>query len=177
MRLVISILADDRTGIVREITDHVLQRNCNILDSQMATLEGIFAMNMLVEGEPMEMAALEQHLWQEAEEGRLSVALRKSTPPGQDSEGKILDIHVSALDHPGIVNGIARFFSDQGINILRMETRAGTAPHTASPTFTVSMRVLLPSDIDPVALRRAFGEYCEEAALDCQITHPSGEAA
>ncbi len=166
MRLVLSILADDRPGIVREITDRVLEQQCNVLDSHMATLDGVFAISMLIEGDPSQVAALEQGLWQAAEEGKYSVALRQARPDRDRTAGEPWTVRVTAMDHPGIVNSVARFLSDRGINIERMETRSEAAAHTATPMFSVTMQVLLPPDLERGGLQQDFESLCQEHGLD-----------
>ncbi len=169
MRLVLSILADDRPGIVREITERVLEHQCNVLDSHMATLDGVFALNMLIEGDRQRIAALEQGLWQAAEENRYSVALRQAGPEPGAPAGEHWTVRVTAMDHPGIVNRVARFLSDRGINIERMETRSEAAAHTATPMFSVDMQVLLPAGLAHDALLQDFESLCQEYGLDGQM--------
>lgn len=73
------------------------------------------------------------------------------------------------MDHPGIVNQLAEFFSERDINIEDMVTNSYSAAHTGTPMFSVHMSVGIPSEIHIAALREEFMDYCDALNLDAVI--------
>jgi len=77
---------------------------------------------------------------------------------------------VVAMDHPGIVHGVARFFSTRNINIRDLETVAENAAHTGTPIFNLSMTVEVPAGVRIGQLRSDFEAFCDEEGLDGAIS-------
>ena len=74
------------------------------------------------------------------------------------------------MDHPGIVQSLARYLSSHDINIIDMETDSYPAAHTGTAMFAVSMTVDIPAELSIDELRNEFMELCEEQNLDLQFT-------
>jgi glycine cleavage system transcriptional repressor len=78
-------------------------------------------------------------------------------------------VDVIAMDHPGIVNKLAGFFAERGINIEDMATTTYAAAHTGTPMFSVHMTVGIPSDTHIATLREEFMDYCDGLNLDAVL--------
>ncbi len=81
-------------------------------------------------------------------------------------------VRVVAMDHPGIVHGIASFFSARNINIRELETETEHAPHTGTPIFNLTMTVEVPHGTKVAQLRNEFGAFCDERDLDGTLNVP-----
>jgi len=81
----------------------------------------------------------------------------------------LLDNNVVSIDHPGIVNRLATFFSDKQVNIEKMETDTYSAAHTGTQMFSVHMEVGIPADFQIADLREEFMDFCDELNLDAVI--------
>ena len=85
--------------------------------------------------------------------------------------GDVYQIRVETLDHPGIVHGIAAFFSEHSINIRELETETRQAAHTGAPVFSVEMEIeVAAAALD--ALKAAFVEFCDDKDLDGELISP-----
>ena len=60
--LVLTVIADDREGIVEQISQTIIEHGGNWMESSMARLAGKFAGILMVEVEPAKHADLEQAL-------------------------------------------------------------------------------------------------------------------
>jgi len=170
--LVISALGHDRPGIVKNLTRPIRDGSANILDSRMTILGGEFAILMLVEGSWDAIAKLESQLAAlESKLGLTIVTRRTDLPPGQ-ANAIPYSVNVVALDHPGIVNDLAEFFSGRNINIQDLYTDSYNAPHTGTPMFTATLIVNIPGNISIARLREEFFDFCDELNLD-GILEPS----
>jgi glycine cleavage system transcriptional repressor len=167
--LVISALGKDRPGIVKLISKKILDGGCNIADSRMTVLGGEFAILLLVEGQWNTLAKLENALPELESELNLTIIGKRTEPRAKSSNLLPYMIEVVAMDHPGIVNQLAEFFSERSINIEDMVTSSYAAAHTGTPMFSVHMSVGIPSDVHLASLRDDFMDYCDALNLDAVI--------
>jgi len=167
--IVISALGEDHPGIVNRLSKAVLEHGCNIEDSRMSVLGGDFAAILLVEGKWNALAKVENALPEL--ERQLGMTIISKRTGERSTSGNLLPyaVDVISMDHPGIVNNLAGFFSDRNINIEDMATTTYAAAHTGTPMFTVHMTVGIPADLHIALLRDEFMEYCDGLNLDAVL--------
>lgn len=172
--LVISALGHDYPGLVNALTAPVADTGCNIVDSRMTVLGGEFAVLMLVEGPWSAVAKLESQLPGMQERLGLTIITRR-TDPTQDGRGGLpYAVNVVALDHPGIVNKLASFFSSRSINIQDLYTDSYRAPHTGTQMFSANLTVNIPPDVHIARLRDEFLDFCDALNLDAVLEPVKG---
>ena len=167
--LVISAIGEDKPGIINGLSQTATESGCNILDTRMTVLGGEFALIMLINGLPDQIATAESSIPQAAEAFGLTTILRRTAPRREADGSHPYYISVVALDHPGIVREIAGFFSERKINIEEMETGTYAAAHTGSPMFSLEIAVKVPATIAIAPLKEAFIAFCDERNLDATI--------
>jgi glycine cleavage system transcriptional repressor len=167
--LVISALGKDRPGIVKALSKKILDGGCNIADSRMTVLGGEFAILLLVEGQWNTLAKLENAISEMESELNLTILAKRTERREHSSNLLPYMIEVVAMDHPGIVNQLADFFSERNINIEDMVTSSYAAAHTGTPMFSVHMSVGIPADVHLAGLRDDFMDYCDALNLDAVI--------
>jgi glycine cleavage system transcriptional repressor len=167
-RAVISTIGRDRPGIVNDLTETVSRLQLNIEDSRMAVLGGEFAVLMSVSGDAAALEELDQRLAEFARAADFAYLFRptETRPPAPSLP---FEVRVVAMDHPGIVHGIAGFFSSRDINIRDLETVAEHAAHTGTPIFNLAMTVEVPPGVRIGQLRAEFESYCDDHDLDGSI--------
>ncbi len=170
-RAVIATIGEDRPGLVNELSAAVLTAGLNVEDSRMTVLGGEFAVLMSVAGGESELESLQGELAMLSE--RLGLAhLFRRTSERPTPNAEVYLVSVEAVDHPGIVHGIASFFSDRGINIRELETETRPAAHTGAPVFNVRMEIEVPDSVPVGALRKGFEAYCSDESLDGDMISP-----
>ncbi len=168
-RAVIAAIGQDRPGLVNDLSKLAADLNLSIEDSRMTVLGGEFAILMSVAGGDLPLKRLETKLGQLADDSGLAWLFRR-TGDRQDVEGRMpYTVHVTAMDHPGIVHRIAGFFSSRDINIHNLETVTERAPHTGTPIFSLAMEVELPGDVRIADLRDEFFYFCDDHDLDAEF--------
>ncbi|MFW2372904.1 MAG: glycine cleavage system protein R [Gammaproteobacteria bacterium] len=167
--LVITAIGADRPGIVDELSRILLDKNLNIEDSRMSVLGGEFAIILLVSGNTQTIKQVQQE--QPALEQALQLNLLIKPTAGRVNTENTLayEIKVNGMDHPGIVNRLARFLSQHSINIDDLETESYPAAHTGTPMFAVEMTVDIPTHLATDKLKDDFMALCEELNLDVQF--------
>jgi glycine cleavage system transcriptional repressor len=168
-KAVIATLAQDRPGIVSELSALIHGLGLNIEDSRMTVLGGEFAVLMSVAGTEDALTALESKLdEQAADEG--FVYLFRRTAERAAAGHQVLRVTVESMDHPGIVSGVTAFFSERGTNILELTTDTEPAAHTGTPVFSLAMEIEVPAGESVAGLEEAFAGFCEQESLDGAVT-------
>jgi glycine cleavage system transcriptional repressor len=167
--LVLSALGADRTGIVDELARAASETRCNIADSRMIVMGQEFALIMMVNGTWDAIAKLETQLPALGKRLNLIITSKRTEQRQSQNNAMPYNVHVIALDNPGIVHEIANFFATQGINIEAMDTSTYAAPHTGSPMFALSMTVNIPAHVHIATLRENFMIFCDDRNLDAII--------
>lgn len=171
--LVISALGQDRPGIVNQLSRVILDNGCNVEDSRMTVLGGEFALILMVSGGWDAIAKLEAQVPSLQDDLGLTVIARR-TEERTSATGLVpYEIDVVAMDHPGIVNEVAEFFSNRKINIEEMNTGSYAAAHTGTPMFSLKIIIAAPADIPIGQLRDDFAEFCDDLNLDAAL-EPAG---
>jgi len=164
--LVISVLGQDRPGIIDRLAKVILDCQCSIQDSRMAVLGGEFALIQLVSGDSKHIKTLESTLPALADELTLSINTRQTQSRTGTTDKLPYRVEVIAMDHPGIVQTVAAFFSTRGINIEEMNTGSYAAAHTGTPMFSLEMSVAIPATASVSSLKHEFTDFCDELNLD-----------
>lgn len=167
--LVLSAIGTDRPGIVDEIARVASEARCNIADSRMVVLGQEFALIMMLTGTWDAIAKLEAQLPGIETRKGLTITSKRTEQRQTQNAAMPYNVHVIALDNPGIVHEISNFFAVQGINIEAMDTSTYAAPHTGSPMFALSMTVNIPAQVHLATLRENFMMFCDDRNLDAFI--------
>lgn len=170
-RAVISTIGRDRPGIVNELSHVVFDLGLSIEDSRMTVLGGEFAVLMSVVGEADALEALNAKLDELAQAADFAYLFRRTADRG-GAHSIPYQVRVVAMDHPGIVHGIAGFFSARNINIRELETETERAPHTGTPIFNLTLTVEVPPGTRVAQLRHDFEAFCDERDLDGTLNVP-----
>lgn len=167
--MVITALGCDKSGLVSDLSHTILECGCDIEDSRMIALGGEFAIILQISGSWSAVAKLESS--RASIERQLDMMLVCKRSSGQPVNKNLLPytVEVVAMDHPGIVHNLARFFSSQGINIKELITKRYAAAHTGTPMFAVHIQVDIPSSITIALLRDQFTDFCDELNLDAVL--------
>lgn len=167
--LVLSALGKDRPGIIDRLSKAIFDNDCSIADSRMTVLGGTFAILLMVEGPWDRLARLEDQIGDLQKELALTIISQRTEPRSPAGDLLPYGVDVVALDHPGIVNSLASFFSQRGINIEDMSTACYAAAHTGAPMYSVHMSVGIPSKLHISALREEFMDFCDAMNLDAVL--------
>ncbi|PID96415.1 MAG: amino acid-binding protein [Actinomycetales bacterium] len=144
--LAVTVIGDDRPGIVADLTSALADLGANLEDSTMTLLRGHFAMVVLARSGAT-LAEVEAALAPLGASGALSVDVRALPDPGPvGALGRPWSLQVHGADRPGIVAAITRVIAAHGGNIVNLGTRFGT------DLYVLSAEVELPATADVTAV-------------------------
>lgn len=164
--LVMSVLAEDRPGILHDIARAVKDCGCNVVESRMTVLASEFTMLLLVSGNWNTITKLEGQLPKLEKRLALTLSARRTTEREPRHDLIPYAIDVVCLDQPGIIFNLANFFSERSIGIADLVTRGYPAAHTGAPMFSMQMAVNIPADLHIGTLREEFMDFCDRLNLD-----------
>lgn len=152
--IVMTVLAADRPGLVRTLSETIAAHGGSWQESRMARLAGQFAGILRVECATAEAEPLLAALARLATEGIAVQAQREED--GSDAARKILALDVVGNDRPGIVRSLSAAIAGAGANVEELSTALESAPMSGHPLFHATGRVSLAAEADPAALIAAI---------------------
>ena len=148
--IVMTILAADRPGVVRTLSEIVATHGGSWQESRMARLAGQFAGILRVECPADEIEPLLAALHALESEGISVQARREEAAPAAPRETLSLD--VVGNDRPGIIRALSSAIAAAGANVEDLATTLESAPMSGHPIFHAKGLVSLAPDGDPADL-------------------------
>src|SRR5688572_1234524 len=139
--LVVTIIGNDRPGIVERLSEVVLAAGANWEESRMARLAGKFAGILHVTVAAANADSLVSALRGMSSDGLTVVVERSGQPP--DEASRTVRLELVGHDHPGIVHDIARVLAQYQVNIEELETDASGAPMSGEQLFRARAQLRL----------------------------------
>jgi len=117
---VLSVLAPDRVGLLRDVTRVVFDHGGNIAAIRQTVVHGFFNLVLTAAFEPRADAGALAAALSGALEAEAAVTVRPfaAPPPGPLSGGPTYVVTTYGPDRPGTVYAISQFFVERGINII-----------------------------------------------------------
>ena len=156
-----TVLAPDRPGIVKALSETVAAHGGNWLESRMARLAGQFAGIVRVEVDAPRADALLAAL-----EGLPDIDLRarrEETPA--DTHRHLLRLDVVGNDRPGIVRELSAAIAGAGANLEDLQTQLESAPMAGHPLFHAIASIALPPGSSAGDLVAAIEKLSEDVAV------------
>jgi glycine cleavage system regulatory protein len=171
-RLVLTVIGDDRSGLVRALADVVTEHGGNWGESQLAELAGKFAGIVVVsvpQARAEEFATALSTL-----DGLLEVSAHPGAEPGaeapaQDAATDHLTIDLLGNDHPGIVREVSTVLSHHDLSIETMTTGTREAPMAGGLLFEAHVVIDVPAGSDTAALRADLERLAAELLVDIAV--------
>lgn len=169
--LVITLIANDRPGIVEQVAQVISEHEGNWLESSLSRLGGKFAGILLVAVENDREEPLRQALsGLQAQDIR---AVVEQAGDSTTSEGQHLLLSVVGNDRRGIVGEISRVLASRDVNVDELYTSTENAPMSGDVLFRVTADIVLPSALNEDSLRIALEELSDD--LMVELDEPGDE--
>jgi glycine cleavage system regulatory protein len=170
--LVVTVIGDDRPGIVERLSDVVLAAGANWEESRMARLAGKFAGILRVSIAAPHAAALASGLRALASDG-LTIVVESSAEAPVDAF-RTVRLELVGNDHPGIIRDISRALAQHQVNIEELETGVSGAPMTGEQLFRARVQLRLPAAVTTDWLRGRLEALAGELMVDVTVDEQAG---
>jgi glycine cleavage system regulatory protein len=166
--LVMTILGQDRPGLVEAVAGIVSRHGGNWLESRMSRLGGQFAGILRVRAPEDRREALVASLQSLGPQGLTVVIYAESgTEPG--AAGKQAALEVMGHDRPGIVRQISQALTARKVNVEELNTECVSAPMSGEMLFQARARVLLPASCDLESLRADLEKIASDLVVELKL--------
>jgi glycine cleavage system regulatory protein len=162
--LVLTLIGDDRPGLVEQLSDRILATGANWEESRMARLAGKFAGLLRVSVDADRADALAAAL-AGLETGGLKVVVERSTQT-EAAESRPIHLEVVGNDRPGIVRDISRVLAQYQVNIEEFESAVTGAPMSGEPLFRARASLRVPPGVTIEQLRGVLEALAGELMVD-----------
>ncbi|MBK8448112.1 MAG: ACT domain-containing protein [Micropruina sp.] len=165
--LVLTVIGDDRAGLVNALAEAVTAHGGNWERSQLAELAGKFAGIVVVsvpDERADELAAALQPL-----AGLLEVAIHPGSPASSARTGSQVQVDLIGNDHPGIVRDVSAVLARHGVSIERLLTETREAPMAGGLLFEAHITAPLAPGHDLAALQADLEQLASEILVDISL--------
>lgn len=165
--LVLTVIADDRPGIVEQLAACIARHGGNWLESRMAHMAGKFAGILRISVAAEQSAALLAGLHSLQNQG-----IQVSTGHGQgEAHDNSIDLTLSLVgnDRPGIIKEVSRALADMGVNVLELTTSCDSAGMSAVPLFKAEALLRVPENFDTQTLADALEEISNDLMVEIRL--------
>ncbi len=170
-KIIITLFAKDRPGVIRELSDTVLANKGNWLESSLSRLCGQFAGIVHLEITPEHKSDLLAAFDKLAQTGiNITVQQFQDVEPDVESDSfEALQILVEANDRPGIVEEIATALADEDINIENMDTECESASMAGYNLFRAHMFLALPEGMTEDQLEQIIENVSDDLMVSVLV--------
>lgn len=168
--LVLTVIGDDRPGLVGELSTAISQHQGSWLESSMSRLAGKFAGIVKVAVPEAQAGALRDALSQLADlTVTHQVTAESSTADVALRGGRRLRLSLVGHDRLGIVREVTQVLARHAINVESLETHTSSAPMSAETLFHAQAELLAAPQLDSRALATALENISNDLMVDISL--------
>lgn len=165
--LVLTIIARDRPGLIKLLSEAIAMHGGNWVDSSMARLAGEFAGILRIAVPNENVAALESALGGLGDAG-IWVTIRK----GHENKmhvGRRVRLEMTGVDHPGIIHEISAVLANMDISIDALDSRVFAGSMSGEAMFEARADIILPEGLDEGQLRETLEDITSELMVEVTL--------
>jgi glycine cleavage system regulatory protein len=166
--LVLTVLGDDRPGLVESLSQLIAAHGGNWLESRMARLAGKFAGILRATVPEANAAALTRALQALGVQG-LTVVVETSTADAPARQYQWLRLDLVGNDHAGIVRDISHALAQRGINIDELYTECVSAPMSGATLFKATAQLRVPLGVVIAELQEHLAKLAHDLMVDITL--------
>jgi len=163
--LVMTVIGQDRPGLVESVADLVASHGGNWLESRMSRLGGHFAGILRVEVATEEEQALVANLKGLSSRG-LSVVVHSDQRKPEPPPGRLRILEIVGQDRPGIVRDISHALATYGVNVEELQTECASAAMTGETLFKARAKLRVPDSADVETIRQNLEKIASDLIVD-----------
>ncbi|MFM2486397.1 ACT domain-containing protein [Celerinatantimonas yamalensis] len=164
--LVITAVGRDRPDIVNQLTRHVSDCDCNIVDSRLALYGSEFTLIMLLSGHWNAITRVETTLPLKSQELELVTVMKRTSEHEQRHYPARATLKIRVPDGAGIIRQFTQFISDHGLALASLRSQLDYQILELEMTAYVS-----DEQVDEADLNDKFQQLCEKLKTESAEFH------
>lgn len=167
IHLVLTVIAQDQTGLVERIAQCIAAHQGNWLESRMARMAGQFAGILRVAVPAAQRTALVAALQGLEQQGMRIQLVDSGNEPG--CPARQIRLSLVGNDRPGIVRDITRLLAELGINLENLRTEVQPAPMSSEPLFHAEALLALPAELALARLQERLEALADDLMVELDL--------
>lgn len=167
-QLILSIISDDKPGVVKHLAQLVSQHGGNWQESRLTQLAGKFAGVVRITLDAQQQESLRVALDALKSQG-IRVLVEDIESLNRQVPSRSARFSLAGPDRAGIVLEITQAFIRYQINVEDLNTHCSSMPYSGEPLFEADGILSLPADTDLEQLSDQLEEIGDNLGLDIQI--------
>ena len=164
--LLLTVIGDDRAGLVKALADVVRDHDGNWERSHLAEMAGTFAGIVEVWVPDPRAAELQEAL--RPLRGLLDVAVHTAAAEAPAPRREVV-VEVLGNDHPGILQAVSGALAEHQLSVTALETSTRDAPMAGGRLFEARAVVAVPDGLDLGALQAGLERIASEVLVDVTV--------
>lgn len=173
--LVLSILSEDKPGIVETLAAAISENGGSWQESRMTHLAGKFAGILQVNVAEENLAQLKSALTALEAKG-IAIIVAEVSDQASSEPTKVMHFTLVGNDRTGIVKELSQAFASHQINMDQLETDCSSMPWTGDPMFTARGTLNIPQDADLDSLQDQLDDIADNLGVDIELDEKTDEA-
>ncbi len=161
--LILTVIGDDKPGLVEELATAISTHGGNWLEASMAQLSGKFAGIVEVAVPAARAAGLQAAL---AGLAGLKVSAKVATAQKSAPAGRQFTLNLVGHDRIGIVREVAQVLARHAVNVEDLQTRTASAPMSAEILFHCEAILTAAPEFDARVLKSALETLSDDLMVD-----------
>ena len=166
--LVMTVIGQDRPGLVDSVAGLVAEHGGNWLESRMSRLGGQFAGILRVEVPGEKEQALVAAL-QRLESRGLTVVVQPDQPEPSAAPASVSVLEIVGQDRPGIVREISHALASFGVNVEELQTECASAAMSGETLFKARARLSIPASSNAAEIRQKLEKIAADLIVEITL--------
>lgn len=166
--LVMTVIGQDRPGLVDSVARLVAQYGGNWLESRMSRLGGHFAGILRVEVPSESEQALAGALKRLESQG-LTVVVHPDQPKVSATAAGESVLEIVGQDRPGIVREISHALANFGVNVEELQTECASAAMSGETLFKARARLSIPASCNAAEIRQELERIAADLIVEITL--------
>ncbi len=166
--LVLTLIGDDKPGLVESLAKTIAQHSGNWLESNMSQLAGKFAGILRVSVAEENRDALVEAL--KSMPNGLKCIVEHATPPATIGAPVTVELSLVANDRPGIIKEIFEALAAMRINVESLVTSCSPAPMTSAELFSAKATINIPPTLEIDHLQEEIEKLADELIVEIKLS-------
>ena len=164
--LVLTVIGDDKPGLVEALSQVIASNSGNWLESSMAQLAGKFAGILRVsvaDAEAGKLIAALQNLSPD-----LKLLIERAAADVASDSTLTVTLNLVANDRPGIIQEISRALAGLSVNVENLSTRCVPAPMSGETLFKAEAVLQVPAELELERLQLELEHLADDLIVEIQ---------
>jgi glycine cleavage system regulatory protein len=167
--LVLTVIGEDRPGLVEALADVISQHEGSWDESRMARLAGHFAGVVQIHLPEAQAESLITALSSLSERGLSASVVDSDWSLANVDHRDSIRIELLGQDRPGIIREISGALAALGVSVQDLRTVVESAPMSGERLFRAQAELVPPADVEIDRIRAALEELADDMMVDMTV--------